>query len=155
MAVLATQAHARGYVPPTVASLQYSLAIPVEPLWPGTRAATTAEVGALVRMGFAFLAWSSQARGFFAYGDNQRPRDPLARLFDTPANRGRRERARALAKKLGVSTSVVALAYLFGFPGVRPIIGPKKLAELDAAIAATSVVLEPRQRDALRGGETP
>jgi aryl-alcohol dehydrogenase-like predicted oxidoreductase len=58
------------------------------------------------------LAWSPLGRGFFSAsaGEND------DRVYASPSNVARRQRARSLADKYGVSAAQIALAYLFRQP---------------------------------------
>lgn len=89
------------------------------------------------------MAYTSQARGWFAkdVGD-----------YDTPANRARRDRARALAAQLGSNANRVALAWLTSqaFPGVA-VVGPHQADQLADCLAAGELLLTADQAAALNG----
>jgi aryl-alcohol dehydrogenase-like predicted oxidoreductase len=93
-----------------------------------------------------FLAWSSLATGFFA------GRSPES--WDSPRNRARRERAAALAQRLGTTPSAVALAYVLAQPDhVLPVVGTRSEAHLDEALGAQRLRLEPEQVDWLEASD--
>lgn len=96
------------------------------------------------------FAWASMAQGFFS--DRARSAfvkeslSPIAwqrrRAYDHPENVARRERARILGERLGLSTAQVALAYLRAqrFP-VFPIAGMTRRRSLEQSVQALSVRL--------------
>jgi aryl-alcohol dehydrogenase-like predicted oxidoreductase len=121
-----------------VLSNQLSLAEMREPVWAGCLRADPAWHE---RTGTPLLAWSAQARGFFA----GRPEDDeLRRSWLSPANAERRRRAEQLGTRLGASPVSVALAWLLArpFPAFA-VVGPRDRAELDACLAAGDLVLPP------------
>ena len=79
-----------------------------------------------------------------------------AELVDTwysDSNFARRDRAIELAKTLGASPIHIALAYVLAqpFPSI-PLIGPRRLDELDDSIKALSIKLTPEQVSWLEHG---
>ena len=129
-----------------LASEQLSLAVPAVPLWPGTVHAD-AELLKLHRdLNLPLLAWSANARGWFAgrlsLGNCD---DPGARQsFHTEDNVRRLATCRAVAGKHGATSTATALAWtLSTIPTALPVIGPASLVELDDAIAATHLMLSP------------
>jgi aryl-alcohol dehydrogenase-like predicted oxidoreductase len=143
----ASRAKVRGLCCPSVASLQFSLAVPAAPLWPGALSASENDVRELTAMGFTFIAWSSLARGWFARRDGataQRPAETA--FFDTPRNWRRLERCRLLGGPQGFSPIQIALAYVLGINGVAASIGPASLAELEESLRALTISLSEGDR---------
>jgi aryl-alcohol dehydrogenase-like predicted oxidoreductase len=117
-------------------SNHFSLARMVSPPWPGCLALSVDDVQAVGALGMTVLAWSSLARGFFVGHDTPH--------WDTPENRGRRDRAGALAARHGCSPSAVALAYvLHRADHVLPVVGTRSEAHLDEALGAAAIDLTP------------
>jgi aryl-alcohol dehydrogenase-like predicted oxidoreductase len=116
-------------------SNQLSLAEMIRPVWNGC---VRADPGWHERTGVPLLAWSAQARGFFA-GRRNRDRE-VRRCWLSAANTERRRRAVELAGALGVSPVAVALAWLLGqpFPSFA-VVGPRDERELDDCLAALDV----------------
>ncbi|HZY49857.1 MAG TPA: aldo/keto reductase, partial [Devosia sp.] len=69
-------------------------------------------------------------------------------------NFDRRDRAIKLARELGASPIHIALAYVLAqpFPSI-PLIGPRRLQELDDSIKALSIKLTPKQVKWLENGK--
>lgn len=123
-----------------VLSNQLSLAEMLDPVWDGCLRADPAWHA---RTKTPLLAWSAQARGFFA----GRAEDEELRLsWLSPANLERRRRAEALAGELGLPAVAVALAWVLAqpFPAL-PVVGPRSPAELDACLATAGVALSSEQ----------
>jgi aryl-alcohol dehydrogenase-like predicted oxidoreductase len=103
------------------------------------------------------VAWSALARGWFAEthaADSEDwTADDTRRVYDSPINRERRERARSLARELGLSTATVALAWVLhqSFP-TWAVAGPRSLDELEASAAAANLDLTPDQTAFLERG---
>jgi len=127
-----------------VVSYQFSLAMPTRPLWPGARHACNGILDVVKLRYLSLLAWSAQARGWFALPDGPPPGgfDGLA-VFDTAANRKARARCQALATGHGVAPATVALAWTLAQRDldVHPIIGPETPAELAESLAAEQLQL--------------
>ena len=142
-------------------SNQFSLARWVRPIYDGAvSAGTDAFTAWLERTGTPLLPWSSQARGWFAGESGTHvPRDfadrapgELDLFWGSDENRGRRERARALATQLGVTPVTVALAWVLAQPfPVFAIIGPRELSELESSAAACTLRLTAEQVGWLAG----
>jgi predicted dehydrogenase/aryl-alcohol dehydrogenase-like predicted oxidoreductase len=135
-------AEANGKAKPTVLSNNFSLAEMVEPIWPGCVAASDEGWRAwLAERGVTNFAWSSQGRGFFSPAGGA-DSEEVKRVWHSPANLARRERARELAERLGRPPIHVALAYVLAQPfPVVPLIGPRRLVELDDSVSALSIGL--------------
>lgn len=142
---------------PTVLSNNFSLAEMNDPIWDGCVAASDAEWRQwLAERGVVDFAWSSQGRGFFTdIAGRDRPGTPeIARVWYSEENFGRRDRAMELAARRGVGPLHVALAYVLAQPfQVVPIIGPRRLVELDDSLRALDVKLTPEEVRWLATGE--
>jgi predicted dehydrogenase/aryl-alcohol dehydrogenase-like predicted oxidoreductase len=132
---------------PTVLSNNFSLAEMLDPIWAGCVACSDAAWRAwLAERGIVDFAWSSQARGFFTeLAGRDRPGSPeLARVWYSEENFQRRDRAARMAGERGVSPLHVALAYVLAQPfQVVPLIGPRRLSELDDSLRALELNLTP------------
>lgn len=72
---------------------------------------------------------------------------PLGRAYDHPGTQQRLAALREVAGEIGVSPNQVVLAYLIdGDPPMLPIVGISTVAQLDEAIAATQLKLDPDHR---------
>ena len=92
------------------------------------------------------FAWSSQARGFFtdAAGRGKTGNAEIVRCWYSDENFARRDRAVQLAEERGFSPIHVALAYCLAQPfPVLPLIGPRRLVELDDSLRALELGLTP------------
>lgn len=102
------------------------------------------------------FAWSSQGRGFFtpAAGRDKLGSEELVRVWYSEGNFERRDRAVELAERLGRSPIHVALAYCLhqAFP-VLPLIGPRRLVELDDSLLALDMSLSAEDVRWLSTGE--
>ena len=138
----------------TVASNQFSLAKMLSPVWSGCVSSNDAQqMTWLETEGIALMPWSSQARGFFVAGDASDTSNPeLVRCWYDAGNFRRLERAKALARVLGVEAINVALAYVLHQPfQTFPLIGPRSKAETASSFRALEVSLEPREVAWLNG----
>jgi len=140
---------------PRMAALSnhFSLAEPVEPLYPGCAGISIEDRRWLTETGIVLLPWSSQARGFFS-DVNRDLLDPSTwRCWDTPGNRARRDRARLLAARRGVAAINIALAFVLSQPfATMPIIGPRDTDELAVALAGADITLDEAERQWLAEG---
>ncbi|MGW2288787.1 aldo/keto reductase [Streptomyces phaeochromogenes] len=149
LSALAAELAGRGRT--SVASYQFSLAEPDPALMGGSLHADRAVLDVIREHRLPLLAWSSQARGYFARTGarqfNGRP-DP----YDTPDNRARRDRCRELAAELGSRPETVALAWTLQQTRVWPSIGPKTTDQIDLSFQARSLPLTGDQARWLRHG---
>ena len=127
-------------------SNNFSLARMVEAPWGGCLAASDPESRAwFTKTQTPLMPWSSQARGFFVEGlaaPDKRDDAELARCWYSDDNFQRLARARELAKKKGVLTINIALAYVLCQPfPTFPLIGPRALRELHTSLPALKVEL--------------
>jgi aryl-alcohol dehydrogenase-like predicted oxidoreductase len=126
------------------ASAQFSLAVPAEPLWPGTVHADSDLLTLHRELRLPLLAWSANARGWFGGRLLREPHaDPAARRsFLTSENLRRLEKCRTLADARGLEPATVALVWTLGsVPLALPVVGPADVSELDDAITATKASL--------------
>jgi aryl-alcohol dehydrogenase-like predicted oxidoreductase len=103
--------------------------------------------------GIGVIPWSPLARGFLAGNRRQADRgettraktdDFAAEMYYTDADFLIAGRTADLAARRGLKPAQIALAWLLSKPGVTaPIIGASKMPQLDEAIAAVDVRLEP------------
>jgi aryl-alcohol dehydrogenase-like predicted oxidoreductase len=115
--------------------------------------------------GMAVIPWSPLARGFLAgnrrkkaEGDTERARtdDFAHRLYYEESDFGVVDRVTEVARRRGVSNAQVALAWLLAQPGVTaPIVGASKPGQLEDAVAATELRLEPAELEALAAPYRP
>lgn len=101
--------------------------------------------------GIGIIPWSPLARGFLAgnrrkgdFGDTSRARtDEFAhRLYFADSDFTVANRVVALADRLGVKPTQIALAWLLAQPGVTaPIVGASQLSHLDDAVGALNIRL--------------
>jgi len=104
------------------------------------------------------VAYSSQANGFFseerircagAFAED----DAATKIYGTPENLARRQRAQDLAARRGVSANQVALAFLLNQPfAVYPIIGPRTVAQVVESCASQAIRLASDEITALAAG---
>lgn len=148
-------ARANGKMPPAAMSNNFSLAEMVDPVWDGCVAASDDDWKAwLKKHRITNFAWSSQGRGFFTdrAGRDRMEDEELARCWYSERNFGRRDRAIALAGKLGRKPIHVALAYVLAQPfPVIPLIGPRNVAELEDSLSALDIRLTPEEVTWLEG----
>ncbi len=134
---------------PGALSNNLALAEMLDPIWAGcVTASTPAFRQWLTERQVANFSWSSQARGFFTgrAGRDLRDDEELVRCWYNDENFARRDRAVALAEKLGKQPIHVALAWVLAqpFPSI-PLIGPRTLGELDDSLSALDIALTPEQ----------
>ena len=151
----AANAYADASGRPRMAALSnhFSLAEPVEPLYPGCAGISIEDRRWLTETGIVLLPWSSQARGFFSDVDRDLLDPNTWRCWDTPGNRARRDRARLLAARRGVAAINIALAFVLSQPfATMPIIGPRDTDELAVALAGAAITLDEAERQWLAEG---
>jgi aryl-alcohol dehydrogenase-like predicted oxidoreductase len=128
-------------------SNNFSLAEMVNPIWPGCVAASDDAWKAWqTERQLTNFAWSSQGRGFFtdAAGRDKHGNPEIVRCWYSESNFSRRDRAVDLADRLGRKPIHVALAYCLAQPfPVLPLIGPRRLVELDDSLLALDIALSP------------
>ena len=150
---------AHGVPPFDASSPNLALASPVRAPWPGcVSAGDPASLAWYEQTQMPLISWSPLARGYFGATPTDRTAAgthiPIpgeedvaaAMVFDSLANRGRRDRARALAAELGVSATQVALAWVLNQPfPTWAVIGARTPAEVAESVSATDLRLSPDQ----------
>ena len=120
----------------SVLSNQLSLAESVTPVWDGCLAADQMWHE---RTQTPLLAWSAQARGFFA---GRTEDEELRRAWLSSTNLERRRRAQTLGERHCAPAVSIALAWLLARPfPIHAVVGPRNVAELDACLRALDVSL--------------
>lgn len=109
--------------------------------------------------GVGVIPWSPLARGFLAgnrrgerHGETLRAQtdDYAHQLYYTESDFAIADRVVALAARRGVKPAQVALAWLLAQPGVTaPIVGASKMPQLDEAVEALSLTLDPDELQSL------
>src|SRR6185437_11036469 len=130
---------------PGALSNNFALAEMLDPIWAGCVAASDDAWKAwLAARQMPNFSWSSQGRGFFTdrAGRDRRDNAELVRVWYSDNNFARRDRAIALAARLGRKPIHVALAYVLAqpFPSI-PLIGPRTLGELEDSMQAFDIRL--------------
>jgi aryl-alcohol dehydrogenase-like predicted oxidoreductase len=120
-----------------ISSQHLSLAAQNEEHWPDTRSANDPTVYEWhLRTGTPLLAWSAQARGFFA----GRADPDVLRVYDSAASRERRERASRVGSRIGRSAQQVALAWALHHPyPVFAAFGARTVEQVREAFGALDV----------------
>lgn len=148
-------ARAHGLTGFSASQIAYSLALQGEDVAQRTLAMDGPTHAWHARTGFPQVAYTSQARGFFAgkYGRDRGDRSSLTmRLFYNEENLGRLERAQALASARGWSANDVAVAYLLSQPfPVFPIVGCRTVEQVRSSVAAAELTLDPTEIAYLEG----
>ena len=102
-------------------------------------------VGWHTKHGFAAFPYTPQANGYFRRLDNGsigQASDLVKALFHHPQNENRYKRIKVLEAETGYNLGDIVLGYLLGQPfPVFPIVGPKKVADLDESLRAADVTL--------------
>lgn len=149
-------AEKNGRQKPAALSNNFALAEMLDPIWAGCITASTPKWKEwLTARQIPNFSWSSQARGFFTdrAGRDKRDNEEMVRVWYNEQNFARRDRAIELAKKLGKSPIHIALAYVLAqpFPSI-PLIGPRRLDELDDSLKAFEIKLTPDEVKWLENG---
>lgn len=111
--------------------------------------------------GLGLMPWSPLGGGLLAGRSRKGVRSEDDWLKAAGDNRARLEEYEALCRELGEEPATVALAWLLHQPAVTsPVIGPRTPEQLESAVRATEVVLEPEVLERLDGifpgpGEAP
>jgi len=130
-------------------SNNFSLARMVAPVWPGCVAASDPESRSwLTGTQTPLLAWSSQARGFFAgrARPDDRSDEELVRCWYSEDNFRRLARAKEMAEERGVLPINIALGYVLAHPfPTFALIGPRSLSETRIAAQGLDVELTPEE----------
>ncbi|MBI3761079.1 MAG: aldo/keto reductase [Chloroflexi bacterium] len=115
--------------------------------------------------GIGVIPWSPMARGFLAGNRTRDKRGETARsksdgyaheLYYQDSDFVVADRAAELAKRRGLTSAQIALAWILHQPGVTaPIIGATKMSHLEQAIAALDVKLSDEERAFLEEAYVP
>jgi aryl-alcohol dehydrogenase-like predicted oxidoreductase len=101
------------------------------------------------RHGAAAFPYTSQANGYFRRlerGTIDQASQLVKDLFHHPLNERRYERIKALEKQTGLDQGAISLGYLLSQPfPVFPIIGPRKLSDLEESLKVADTILTPQQ----------
>jgi aryl-alcohol dehydrogenase-like predicted oxidoreductase len=93
----------------------------------------------------AAFPYTPQANGYFRRLENgtiSQASDLVRALFHTPLNQERYERIRSLQFATGLTSNEIVLGYLLGQPfPTFPIIGPKKVTDLEESVKAAKTAL--------------
>jgi aryl-alcohol dehydrogenase-like predicted oxidoreductase len=137
-------------------SNHFSLAEAYDLPWAGCQHVTDAASRQwLAEHDLPLLAWSSQARGFFAgrAHPDDRSNAELVRCWYSDENFARLARAENLGQSLAVPTTAVALSYVLHQPfPTFALIGPRTLDETQSSSRALDVSLTAEQVRWLEGG---
>ena len=103
--------------------------------------------------GLTAFPYTPQANGYFRRLDNgsiTRASDLVKGLFHHPQNENRYKRIKRLQVETGFSVAEIVLGYLIGQPfAVFPIVGPKKVVDLEESISAADATLTAEQLEFL------
>lgn len=157
--ILAAQAYAariqaRGFV---ANQLMWSLAeVDPENLFDATQAVMTRPTYEYHQStNLVAIPYSAQAQGWFqraAHGTETSMSANQRKMYETPVNRQRAERAQQVARECGLSVSQIVLGYMAGQPfPVIPILGCKNHEQLRDSLRAADVVLSGEQIAFLEG----
>lgn len=110
-------------------------------------------------LGIGFVAYSPLGRGFLAGSEitdihDRRHQHPRFQSQAVAANSKRRAVAEQIAKRLGVTTAQVALAWVLS-KGVVPIPGTRHIKHLEANWAANDLTLDPATLERLESTFAP
>jgi len=146
--------------PFTFTSTNFSLAKPLEPRWPGCVSADESYMGWHRENRVPLLSWSSLAGGFFSgrFTPDYRENEEMVRVYYCEDNWKRVDRARELARRKGVDTVQIALAYVLNQPiPIVALVAPDNIAEMRSNFAAAEIELSPEELDwlDLKSGALP
>lgn len=133
-----------GRTPIVANSPNLSLAVPLEPRWPGCVHADDATRAWHRANQMPLLSWSSQAGGFFTgrFSPDDRSDPNMVRTYYSEDNWERYRRARELGARRGFDANQVALAFVLGQPfPVGALIGPMTVEELKSSYRAVELEL--------------
>jgi aryl-alcohol dehydrogenase-like predicted oxidoreductase len=147
---------ANGLRPMSCVSNQFSLVSMEQPLWPGALASSSPEARTWHhRTQLPLLAYTPLARGFLSESSKTGARaEEISSSFGFSHNHERRERARELARRRGVSLVDIALAYVLcqSFP-TFVVIGPRHHQQLASSFPSLKLRLERQELRWLERGD--
>jgi len=142
-------AKAKGLQGFSASSPNFSLAMWNEPMWRDCVTASDPDSRKWYeKTQFPLFAWSSQANGLFTgrFGPDKRTDPDVVRTWYSDDNFKRLDRVKELAKKKGVSTTQIALAYVLCQPmNVFALIGPQSIEETRTSALALETELSPEE----------
>ena len=152
---LTAAASARGRAPIALVSNYLGLAEASAFPWPGCVSGRDPETLAWhAETGLPFLAWSSQAGGYFAPGFDPAAAPDVVASYGSAANEARRARARELGARRGWDASQVALAWVLSEPSAPfAAFGVRSPAGIEAGFAVLESPLTGEERSWLDTGE--
>ncbi|MFZ4506084.1 MAG: aldo/keto reductase [Fimbriimonas sp.] len=134
----------------SVSSPNLCLAQLTKPLWDGCLTIGQPERDWYAETSFPLFAWSSTARGYFAFVEDQH----VIASYHNDVSAVRRERAVELGKKYGVSATQIALAWVLNQPGnIFALCGLRNVANVKENAEAASLKLTPEETRWLEHGE--
>jgi len=102
-----------------------------------------------IRHGFAAFPYTPQAKGYFRHlerGTIDQAPQQVRDLFHHPTNEARYERIKTVQQQTGLDQGAIVLGYLLSQPfPVFPIIGPRKITDLNDSLKTANRVLTPEQ----------
>ncbi len=126
-----------------------SLAQANEPMWSGCITLDEEAREWYAKSGLPLFAWSSTARGYFAGIVD----DDVQRVFVNDTNAARRDRAREVGMKHGMSPVQIALAWTLNQPGnIFALCGLRDKANVAENVAAANLKLSPEELRYLEHG---
>lgn len=127
-----------------LSSTNFSLARPLEPMWPGTVFADEETIRWHEDNQFPLFAWAAQAGGFFtgAFSPDNRSNPDMVRVYYSEDNWERYRRAERMAERKGVTAPQIVLAYVLAqnFP-ICGVVGSLSVQELRANCEAVRLKL--------------
>ena len=145
----ASQNGLNGFV---ISSPSLSLAQPKKMLFPGTLFADKTTRQWHHAYQFPLLAWSSLATGFVSgkFKPDDKNNENMTQVYYSEENFERLKRAQELAARKNTTVSQIGLAYVLGQPfPVIALVGPTAVINLDDALGALNVELNPEEIDFL------
>lgn len=145
----------RGRTPISLVSNYLGLAEASAFPWPGCVSGRDAETLTWhAETGLPFLAWSSQAGGYFTPGFDPSAAPDVVASYGSAGNEARRARARELGARRGWDASRVVLAWVLSEPSAPfAAFGVRAPAGIEAAFAALESPLSEAERAWLDTGE--
>lgn len=134
--------------PLTFNSVNFSLARPTKPRWPGCVSADDAMIKWHQENDVALISWSAQAGGFFSgrYDRNHCDDKEIEECFYTKENWQRYDRCVELAKQKNYSPIQIALAWVLNQNfKVAAIVGCETIQELKSSILASEIKLTAKE----------
>ncbi|MFI7703508.1 aldo/keto reductase [Nonomuraea sp. NPDC049480] len=135
---------ARGWMPYTYVQLRHTYLRP-RPLTRLAEAGHTLVTDEMLDYLAAEPDMTLWAYNTLMFGAYTRPDRPIAEIYDHPGTTGRLAVLQEAAKELGATPNQVVLAWLMS-DGIVPIVGVSTMAQLEEAIGAADLKLDPELR---------